>query len=330
MSLGLTTEQLEAFEQDGYLVVEDVLSSDDLAAIEGEYAEVLERVTSDLVDSGKLEPLEGSTFGEKLVEALPQLDDMYELYQHLDISLPLFNELPADAAMNAGPAVFRLLTNRSLLDIVQSVIGSEIYSNPVQHTRIKPPKRLLPEYLLDANVAATLWHQDAAVVDHTAGATNMLTVWLAVTEATINNGCLVVVEGSHRREETLHCPGKVFPAEIYIPESIIDHDRVRPLEVGAGGIILLNKLTEHGSFDNNSDNIRWSFDLRYHPTGEPTGRDVFPGFVARSQVAPESVVSDPDEWANMWWDARDRIASREVDVAFAPRWNRYSDHPVCA
>jgi len=300
VSQGLNTAQLESFEQDGYLVVDDVLSSGDLTAIEGEYAQILGRVTSDLVDLGRLEPLEGSTFGEKFVEALPQLDDMYELYQHLDITLPLFNELPADAAMNAGPAVFGLLTMSKTLG--HRRIGDRVRDllQPGSAHTDKAPQTHLPEYVLDANVAATLWHQDVAVVDHTAGSTNMLTVWLAVTEATIDNGCLVAVEGSHRREATLHCPGKVFPAEIYIPESIINHDLVRPLEVGAGGMILLNKLTEHGSFDNNSDNIRWSFDLRYQRTGQPTGRDVFPGFVARSQTAPESVVGDPDEWANMW------------------------------
>ena len=273
---GLTAEQLDRFQEEGYLIVEDVLTEEDLAAIEDEYKEIVDRVSADLVDRGKLQPLTGTTFSEQYIEAMNQLDDMYALYQHLDISLPLFDGLDHTHTMNAGPAVFRLLTNPHLLDIVESVIGPEIYSNPVQHTRIKPPPRHLPEGALDANIAATLWHQDSAVIDAEADDTDMLTVWLAVTDATLENGCLIVERASHRDEMTLHCPGKVFPAEIYIPESIIDDGKVIPMEVPAGGAVLLHKMTEHGSLDNHSDDIRWSFDLRYQPIGQPTGRSVFP------------------------------------------------------
>ena len=133
---GLTAAQLDRFREDGYLIVEDVLTEDDLAAIEDEYREIVDRVSADLVDRGKLRPLTGTTFSEQYIEAMNQLDDMYDLYQHLDISLPLFDGLDHSHTMNAGPAVFRLLTNPRLLDIVESVIGPEIYSNPVQHTRI--------------------------------------------------------------------------------------------------------------------------------------------------------------------------------------------------
>ncbi len=327
---GLTTEQLDRFHEDGYLVVEDVLDEADLAAIETEYEEIIERVSKDLADQGKIRPLTGATLSEKYIEAMRQLDDMYDLYQHLDISLPLLDELDPSHTMNAGPAVFRLLTNPRLLDIVESIIGPEIYSNPVQHTRIKPPARHLESASLDANIAATLWHQDSAVIDTDADETDMLTVWLAITDATIENGCLIVERGSHREEMTLHCPGKIFPAEIYIPESIIDGDRVIPMEVRAGGAVLLHKMTEHGSLDNESDDIRWSFDLRYQPIGQPTGRSVFPGFVARSRAHPEMVTSDPDGWADLWWAARDRIANGTTPMQLNARWEANALQPLCA
>jgi hypothetical protein len=158
----------------------------------------------------------------------------------------------------------------------------------------------------------------------------MLTVWLAVTDATLENGCLIVERNSHREEMTLHCPGKIFPAEIYIPESIIDDGRVIPMEVPAGGAVLLHKLTEHGSLDNHSQDIRWSFDLRYQPIGQPTGRSVFPGFVARSRAHPEQVITDPDEWANLWWDARDRIADGLTPMRLNARWEDNARQPICA
>ncbi len=327
---GLTPDQVEEFHRQGYLVVGDVLGQRDLADIEAEYSAIMDREASRLVADGVLRPLVGKTFGERYIEALRQLDDMYVLYEHLDISLPLLEDLSEHATMNAGEPVFRLLTNERLLDVAESIIGPEIYSNPVQHTRIKPPRRHLPAAATDANVAATLWHQDAAVIEADGDATDMLTVWLAITAATVDNGCLVAVPGSHRGDTTLHCPGRVFPAEIYIPEAMIEGRQVVPLEVPAGGMVLLHKLTEHASLENASDGIRWSFDLRYQPIGQATGRSVFPGFVARSAADPASALTDPAAWAQLWWDARDRIVAGEVEMSFGGRWIHNAIQPVCA
>ena len=327
---GLTVEQLERFDEDGYLVVEDVLAEEDLAALEDEYLEILNRVTADLVAQGRIPPLQGASFSERYIEAMRHIDDMYAIYQHLDICLPMVKELDHTHTMNTGSAVFSLLTNPRLLDIAESVIGPEIYSNPVQHTRIKPPAHSLPDAVTDSNIAATTWHQDAGVINPEADGTHMLTVWLAITDTTVENGCLIAERASHREDLTPHCPGTAASATTYIPEEIIDWDRVVPLEVGAGGLVLLHKLTEHGSLDNHSDDIRWSFDLRYQPIGQPTGRSVFPGFVARSRAHPEQVLTEPDDWANLWWQARDRIVNGQVPWQFNARWDANARLPVCA
>ena len=242
----------------------------------------------------------------------------------------MVKELDHSHTMNTGSAVFGLLTNPRLLDIAESVIGPEIYSNPVQHTRIKPPARYLPTAVTDSNIAATTWHQDNGVINPEADDTDMLTIWVAVTDATAENGCLIVERGSHRDDLTMHCPGTAASATTYIPEAIIDRDRVVPLEVRAGGVVLLHKLTEHASLENHSESIRWSFDLRYQPIGQPTGRSVFPGFIARSEAHPEHVVTDPAEWANLWWQARDRIVGGEVPWQFNTRWNANASLPICA
>ncbi len=326
----LDARQLASFEQDGYLIVENVLSEEELTGLEVEYREVLDQAVDALIEQGaRSRP--GDTFSERYIEALQQVDEVYALYQYLDISLPLLERLDSSHTMNAGPEVFRLLTNPRLLDLVESIIGPEIYSNPVQHTRIKPPVHRLPKTALDSNIAATMWHQDSAVITQEADATDMLTVWLAVTDATIQNGCLIAERGSHRGGElSLHCSGKGVAAEIYIPESIIDGDRVVPLEVGAGGAVFLHKMTEHGSLDNRSDDIRWSFDLRYQPIGQPTGRSVFPGFVARSAAHPDQVLTDYGEWARLWWEARDRIVLGEELLHLNSRWDANAAQPICA
>ena len=82
----------------------------------------------------------------------------------------------------------------------------------------------------------------------------------------------------------------------------------------------------HASFSNTSDEMRWSFDLRYNPIGQPTGRPAFPGFVARSRQHPEAELREPAAWHTLWQNARDHLASVEMDKF--NRWN--SENPVCA
>ena len=94
-----------------------------------------------------------------------------------------------------------------------------------------------------------------------------------------------------------------------------------------GDVLFLTSRTIHGSLSNNSDDVRWSFDLRYNPIGQPTGRGAFPGFVARSSVDPTSELRDPAEWEALWRQARDRLAVEQVKGPFN-RWD--PNDPVCA
>ena len=100
-------------------------------------------------------------------------------------------------------------------------------------------------------------------------------------------------------------------SEPYIAPDAIDQDNVRPLPIKRGGVILFDKFTHHASLPNRSDALRWSFDLRYNPTGQPTGRPAFPGFIARSRQTPDSELHDPKAWARLWEDARARILNGE-------------------
>lgn len=330
----LTQAQLDHFNEKGYLILENVLTEADIAQIRAEYETILDREAPRLVEAGKLsQTYSDLPFEQRYTNILYELEDMYTIYQHLDISLPLLQDMPQDASLNAGSAVFNhLLTHPNILDIAEAIIGTpELYSNPVQHTRIKPPAAALPNSNIDSNVAKTGWHQDEAVLTGDATDTNILTVWVAMTDATVDNGCMMCVEGSHIKDVTLHCPGNhaSSSAEIYIPDDLIEQDKIVPLEVGKGGIVLLHQRTEHGSYSNQSDAIRWSFDLRYHPIGQKTGREVFPGFIARSVEQPENVLTDAAVWKQSWLDTRDRIIAGE-HVQFNERWLRYGNHKLCA
>jgi ectoine hydroxylase-related dioxygenase (phytanoyl-CoA dioxygenase family) len=225
--------------------------------------------------------------------------------------------------------VFHVLRNPDLLDAVESLIGPEIYSNPVQHVRIKPPESVVSEEAKKKGtlLLASTWHQDASVVTSEADDTLMLTVWLPVTDATIDNGCMIVVPKNHDHGLIEHCPAVPGKSFKYLSTKLFDADRQVALPMRRGSALLMTRFTPHGSLPNKSGVIRWSMDLRYNPTGQPTGRPQFPGFVARSRRDPSSELRDAVAWRQSWLDARRRISS---DPSLVPAFGRSWTGEGCA
>jgi len=259
-------------------------------------------------------------------------------FQPLDISLP-GDEIAPDTPMHFGPAVFGMITNSRLLDAVarlldavECLIGPEITSTPIQHVRLKPPVPDLQPDEVRAHITYTDWHQDRGVAHEEADATDMVTVWIAVTDATEENGCLQVIPRQHVdggknakgvRDGLLpHCA----KTQTGIAEGFLDASHAVPLPVRSGGVVMFHPLTPHASLVNSSPDFRWSFDIRFNRTGQPTGRAHFPDFVARSRTRPNDVLGDWREWRGMWEEARARLAG----VPHIPihRWT--SDAPHCA
>lgn len=325
----LTAAQLNAYEENGFLVVDSLLDETSLRPLEDEYAALLDHHARRLHATGKIPSLfESLEFGARFAQIL---DYVPELHVHFNISLPLDNERNFDVEnfqMHAGPAVFFLLRQRKILDVVESVIGEEIYSNPVQQMRMKPPAReLRTEHLLHSNVGQTVWHQDMNALLPEADDTSMLTVWVALTEATEQNGCLRAIRASHRDGPLAHCPDPKLPAERHIPYTLLDGVRVTTLPVQRGGVVLFHKFTAHSALPNRSRDFRWSADLRYSPVGEPTGRPAFPGFIARSDDRATEL-HDPKQWAESWNDARTRLLDGKYEGRMYED-SRWIDATVC-
>ena len=93
-----------------------------------------------------------------------------------------------------------------------------------------------------------------------------------------------------------------------------------------GDVLFMTRLTQHCSLPNVSNQIRWSFDLRYNPIGQATGREVFPGFIARSKSNPKLEMIDPNSWLKSWEQARFTLATDG-----SPDFNRWDPNdPTCA
>jgi len=321
----LTQEQLEYFHDQGYLVVEGLLDpASVLDPVIREYEGVLHRLARQLHAAGTIpSAYEDLPFQERLTRIYQDSGKVHA--QYFDFSLPQGNVQP-DTPFWAGPAVFRTLVNEDLLDAVESIVGPEIYSNPVQHVRLKPPERLTPTNPDTglSQLGATPWHQDNGVVLSEADDSDILTVWFPLTDASIEHGCLQVFPKSHRRGLLHHC---LRPVGLTVAESFLPTVDPVSLPMKPGDVLLLTQLTCHSSLSNVSHEMRWSFDLRYQPIGKPTGRPAFPGFVARSRADPDSELRDPAVWERLWRDTRDRMALQQEKGPFN-RWN--VEDEVCA
>jgi hypothetical protein len=321
----ISADQLRQFEQEGYLLVKGLLDPvEDLDPVIAEYTEVLEQLAGELFADGVISSTYGDLpFSERFIAVVRESGQVHQ--QYFDFSLPQ-NGVEGDTPFWAGPAVFRMLSNERLLDAAECFVGPEIYSNPVQHVRLKSPEHVNPVNEATGAVqnGVTPWHQDTGVVLPEADETNMLTVWFPLTASTIDHGCLKVVPRSHHGGLVRHCPGG--PHGLEIPENLHDKAGAIPMPMERGDVLFLTRLTIHSSLPNISDEVRWSFDLRYHPIGQPTGRSMFPGFIARSRSNPASELHDPVEWERMWREARDHLAL--TDKTPFNRWA--AGHPACA
>ena len=152
--------------------------TDDLQPVIDEYSEIIDERAQKLYAEGKVSSLhEDESFTRRLLLLAKEVP---EVATNLDI-------------MQArGEATFNFLKNPKILDVAESLCGSEIVCNPIQHIRAVLPHRA-------TGGSPTHFHQDIGVcwpdtdqllyADH---------VWVPVVDATLENGCLAVLPGSHK------------------------------------------------------------------------------------------------------------------------------------
>lgn len=318
--LNVQKGDLKSFKEQGFMLIRGVLDpEDDIKPVEEEYSAFLNSIIEKLYISGEL----ASTYKE-----LPFLERFCKLLfkglvsiRQLDITLP--PNYSEDAPIYLGPTVFhRVLRNPRILEIIELLIGPEIYCNAVQHTRIKPRERDIPEDMLNNLIATTNWHQDLGVLDPEADDTEIISVWVAMTDVNENNGCLVIIPGSHKQKLVQHCQ------PVHIPDDKLLLGESLPVVMKAGDALFFQKTLMHSSKQNTSDSIRWSFDLRYNLLGKPNGRSWLPGFVAHSVASPQNVLTSAEEWAQNWREAHARLLKNGDSKKPHNRWR--TNDPACA
>jgi ectoine hydroxylase-related dioxygenase (phytanoyl-CoA dioxygenase family) len=154
--------------------------------------------------------------------------------------------------------------NPNILDLIEQLIGSNI---ALWNASL---------FAKPAKVGSkTPWHQDGQYWPIEPLAT--CTVWIALDDATIENGCLRFLPGSHqnRKLESHHHndgAGLSLPLELD-PQHINEADAVS-LELKAGQLSLHDVYLKHASDPNRSANPRRGMTLRFMPTTSVYRRDL--------------------------------------------------------
>jgi phytanoyl-CoA hydroxylase len=269
----LTPEQIRFYDEEGYLVLPHLLEEADLAEVKHSMAQKVEEIAQDLLREGLIsDPHEDSSFESRLAELFAGLTDADFLRY-------------GRSWRDRLPGYFDLMANAKILDAVESLIGGEIFANPVYNTRPKVP-----------NVAAGAvpWHQDRSYWPD-ANANPVITVWIPLVEANLENGCLHIIPRTHRTDLfNHHREGLTGTGYTELDDEYVKTDRALPLPIPAGGAILFNDRCIHMSTPNRAKTVRWSVDLRYQPTDQDPMPQHGAGFLARSRRFPERVATLED------------------------------------
>jgi ectoine hydroxylase-related dioxygenase (phytanoyl-CoA dioxygenase family) len=111
------------------------------------------------------------------------------------------------------------------------------------------------------------WHQDSFYFPFEP-ARPVVGVWLAVTEATLGNGCLHVLPGSHTERVHTHVPDR-RPGSNHGYFEIVDHDMsaAEPVLMEPGDLLVFDSHLMHCSTDNESEGIHAAMVFHYAAAG---------------------------------------------------------------
>ena len=148
-----------------------------------------------------------------------------------------------------SPAAAALSRHPTLVGMCHDLIGPDVRLYWDQAVYKKPAKpRRFP------------WHQDNGYTF--VEPQQYLTCWVALSDATVRNGCPVVAPGLHRFGTLAH--RYVDPLGF---ECLTDPPGAVAAEVSAGGVVVFSSLTPHLTGPNITDSVRKSYILQYAPTG---------------------------------------------------------------
>jgi phytanoyl-CoA hydroxylase len=232
----ITENESRFFHQEGYLVVHDAFTHKEITAgLEG---------LIDLID-GKNPEFEGLQY-ENSMQQRPEELSLVERHTYARKLFFFADYDPRTKAMTEHP---------KLIGALQKLIGAKELTMFQDMALLKPPltSREKP------------WHQDLAYFK-VPPSTVVVGVWIALDEATVDNGCMVVIPGSHKEGPVTHFKRRDWQ----ICDTDVKNDGAVAVPLKPGGCLFFHGLMHHGTPANNSNLQRRAMQFHYKATSTPS------------------------------------------------------------
>ncbi len=227
MSMQLTQEQLDSYQLNGYLVVEGLLETDEV--------------------EGLRTRLRAYTHGGRSQEKIQVQIEPRVRRGELRVDVPGDGIRKIDGLVESDDRFQSLGTNKNILSILERIIGPDIkmFRNAVL---LKPPEV----------GSAKGMHQDSPYWP--IRPMELCSCWFAFDDATLENGCMAVIPGSHRWGPQPH----INVTDDYVVDpDYYDEADMRLAPVKAGGGLFFHSLLLHYTAPNRSRDWRRAIALSY-------------------------------------------------------------------
>ena len=227
----LSREQIDFYNENGYLKFGKILKDEELPELRDEY----DRIFEEAKQSGRLRNLaiNDTPDAKAKVDAPTQ---MFQIMQMCERSI----------------VYRRLVYDTRFLDVVENFIGANIMLFHDQ-ALFKPAKAGGPVF----------WHQDNAYWK--CRPANLVSMWLTLDDVDIHNGAMQVIPGSHLKP-VWHDHATSTNALLDV-EKLIDKSKAVVNELPAGGCMFHHCQTLHYTAPNVTDRQRRAFIIHFMPIG---------------------------------------------------------------
>jgi ectoine hydroxylase-related dioxygenase (phytanoyl-CoA dioxygenase family) len=214
----LTQTQVDQFDSEGYVVVNDIFTSSELK----ELVEITDAAQAEAAAHLAAQPNKRIAISE--------------------IGAITF----AAELASRKPDIHKFVKNTKIMGACRDLVGPDVrmYHDQAVYKQIEKPRRFP-------------WHQDNGYLF--VEPQHYLTCWIALNDATIENGCPQIVPGLHKNGTLSHY---IVPTLGY---ECFENPPATPAvaEIKAGGAVFFSSLTPHLTGPNCSNNVRKAYIVQY-------------------------------------------------------------------
>jgi phytanoyl-CoA hydroxylase len=258
----LTSQQVRFFHEEGYLIAPNVFSPSDLEPVRQALHKAIGKKARELKAAGKLKQLHAKLDFEHQLAAIAKDSE------ENGVAIIRYLEGLRGGGFHATE-MFEVIAHGKLLAAVGKLLGTkEIVASSVYRVRPKLPK-------LGRGVVP--WHQDSGYFAAHCDKHMIITCWVPLVDATVENGCMQILPRTHQGEVATHHTGGNAGFLVIKDQDLPDDPRhAVTAACPRGGVVFMTNRTPHCSTPNYSDHVRWSLDLRFQSVDVPSNVDAWP------------------------------------------------------